>query len=305
MKNLRNSLAFTIVELVFVIVVLGIVASIGSSIIAKVYESYIYSKSINTLQTKTELALTQIAKYLSYRVKDSTIARKKSNNNSIISLPMADGTYDILEWIGYDNEGFEGNTSAGATPGWSGFIDLASPNTSKTQVDTAASDLSYAKDVISVLSGGTVDLSNANSKAAIIFTGLPNQFDIVKYGWNDFNGTTDHEYVFSVKKMVGNNDILQFNDHNASTVYEHFKLVWSAYAIVPEGVASDSNLTLYYNYRPWSGEKYSDGSKATLMEHVSTFKFRQIGHTIRLKLCIFNPLGLDFNMTFCKEKVVF
>ena len=305
MKNLRNSLAFTMIELVFVIVVLGIVASIGSKIIAKIYESYIYSRSINTLQIKSELALTQIAKYLSYRVKGSTIARKKSNINDITPLQMAGNTYNILEWIGYDNEGFEGNASTGATPGWSGFVDLVSPNTSKTQIDTAASDLSYTKDVISVLSGGTVDLSNANSNAAIIFTGLPNQFDIVKYGWNDFGGTTDHGYVFSVKKMVGNNDILQFNDHNASTVYEHFKLVWSAYAIVPEGVASDSNLTLYYNYRPWSGEKYSDGSKATLMEHVSTFKFRQIGHTIRLKLCIFNPSGLDFNMTFCKEKVVF
>ena len=300
---MKNRLAFTMIEMIFVIVVLGVVAAIGSGIIAKIYESYIYSRSINTLQTKTELALSQIAKYLSYRVKDSTIARKlPPNDTNITSLPMADNTYKILEWIGYDNESFEGNST---TPGWSGFVDLASPNTSKSQIDTAGSQLSYTEDVISTLSYGDVNLSDANSSAAIIFTGLPNQFDIVKYGWNDYNGTIDHDYVLRVKKIPGNEDILQFVENNASTVYEHFQLVWSAYAVVPEGTAGDQNLSFYYNYRPWMGDKYSDGNKSTLMEHVSTFKFRQIGSTIRLKLCIFNPIGLDFNMTFCKEKVVF
>ena len=307
MKNIKNRLAFTMIEMIFVIVILGIIAAIGSGIIAKIYESYIYSKSMNALQTKTELTLSQIAKYLSYRIKDSTIARKfPPNNSDIIALPMADSSYQILEWIGYDNESFEGNvTATSTTPGWSAFIDLASVNTDKTQIDTAASQLSYAKDVISVLSGGSVDLSNANSKAAILFAGLPNQFNITKYGWNDFNGTIDHDYILRVRKLPGNEDILRFTENNASTVYEHFQLIWSAYALVPEGSMSDRNITFYYNYRPWMGDKYSDGNRSTLAEHVSTFKFRQIGSAIRLKLCIFNPIGVDFNMTFCKEKVVF
>jgi Tfp pilus assembly protein FimT len=290
------------VELVFVIVILGIVAAIGSGIIAKIYESYIYSKSINTLQTKTELALTQIARFLTYRVKDSVIARKlPPNDTNIVSLPMGDGTYKILEWVGYDNEGFEGNASG---PGWSGFVDLASANTDKTQIDTPGSQLDYEKDILSTLSNGDVNLTDVNSSAAIIFTGLPNQFDIVKYGWNDYNGTVDHDYVLRVRALPGTN-ILRFVENNSSTVYEHYQLVWSAYAIVPEGAANDQNLSFYYNYRPWMGDKYSDGNKSTLMEHVSTFKFRQIGTAIRLKLCVFNPIGQDFNMTFCKEKVVF
>jgi Tfp pilus assembly protein FimT len=290
------------VELVFVIVILGIVAAIGSGIIAKIYESYIYSKSINTLQTKTELALTQIARFLTYRVKDSVIARKlPPNDTNIVSLPMGDGTYKILEWVGYDNEGFEGNASG---PGWSGFVDLTSVNTDKTQIDTPGSQLDYEKDILSTLSNGDVNLTDVNSSAAIIFTGLPNQFDIVKYGWNDYNGTVDHDYVLRVRALPGTN-ILRFVENNSSTVYEHYQLVWSAYAIVPEGAANDQNLSFYYNYRPWMGDKYSDGNKSTLMEHVSTFKFRQIGTAIRLKLCVFNPIGQDFNMTFCKEKVVF
>jgi len=289
------------IEMIFVIVILGIIAALGSGVIAKIYESYIYSRTINTLQTKTETTLTQIAKYLSFRVKQSVIARKLSpNENQISSLPMADGTYKILEWIGYDNEGFEGNDSG---PGWSGLVDLSSVATSKSQIKTPGSHLSYAESVINVLSNGDVVLSNANSSAGIIFSGLPNQFDIEQYGWNDWNGTVKHDYILRVKK--GAEDLLQFNENNASTVYEHYQLVWSAYAIVPEGNINDRNLTFYYNYRPWMAEKYSDGDSSVLMEHVSTFKFRQIGETIRLKLCIFDPIGADENITFCKEKVIF
>lgn len=300
MKNIKKHFAFTMVEMVFVVVVLGIVAAIGSGIIAKIYESYIYSRNINNLQTKTELALTQISRLLSFRVRNSTIARLAANSSNIVSLPMADLNYKILEWIGYDNEGFEGNVSG---PGWSGLIDLNNPQTNKTQVETPGSHLSYAEDIINALSYGDVNLSAPNSSVALIFKGLPNRFDIKQYGWDDWNGTINHDYIFRVKR--NGSDILKFVENNATTVYEQYQLAWSAYAIVPEGSTNDSNLTFYYNYRPWMGEKYSDGNKSTLMKHVSTFKFRQIGSTIRLKLCVFNPVGNDFNITFCKEKVVF
>lgn len=44
------------IELIFVIVVLGIVASIGSSIIAKVFDTYISQKAVSTSSIKTEIA---------------------------------------------------------------------------------------------------------------------------------------------------------------------------------------------------------------------------------------------------------
>jgi len=298
MKKFKNRLAFTMVEMVFVIVILGIVAAIGSSIISKIYQSYIYSRSINKLQTKTELALMQISKFLSYRIKNSVIARKSSTDFK--SLSDANKSYPILEWIGYNNEGFEGNATG---PGWSGFVDLDSNETNETQIKTSGSHLSYAEQVISALSNGEVNLSNPNSSAAIIFDGLPNDFNVSQYGWDDGTTHRNHKYVFKVES--NGTDVLKFTENDASTVYEHYKLVWSAYAIVPEGNTSDSNLTFYYNFRPWMDENYTDGSKTVLMEHVSTFKFKQVGDTMRLKLCVFNPSGMDFNMTFCKEEVVF
>ena len=298
MKIKKN--AFTLVEMVFVIIVLGIVAAIGSSIIAKIYESYIYSRNINELQTKTELALTQISKYLSYRVKGSTIAR--IDNNTIASLVDANKSYKILEWIGYDNESFEGNSSG---PGWSGFVDLESSETNKSQIKTPGSQLLYSEWIISALSNNDVNISLPNSSAAIIFDGLPADFNVSQYGWfNDTNGSSHHKYIFRVQRS--GNDVLKFIENKPSIIYEHYKLTWSAYALVPNPLNGDDvNLTMYYNFRPWMGEKYSDGNSSVLIEHVTTFKFLQKGDTIRLKLCITNPIFDDTNISFCKEKVVF
>ncbi len=295
MKKFKNRLAFTMVEMVFVIVILGIVAAIGSSIISKIYQSYIYSRSINELQTKTELALMQISKFLSYRIKNSVIARR--TRIDFKALNDANGSYTILEWIGYNNEGFEGN---GTNPGWSGFVDLDSPETNQTQIKTSGSELSLAEQNIYALSNGEVNLSSPNSSAAIIFDGLPNDFNVSKYGWDDGTSHRNHDYVFRVDR--NGSDVLKFIDKNATTVYEHYKLTWSAYAIVPEGKKGDKNLTFYYNFRPWMDENDTNGSHAVLMEHVTTFRFRQTGETMRLKLCVKNP---NANDTFCKEEVVF
>ncbi len=296
MRKIKN--AFTLVEIVFVIVILGIVAAIGSSIIAKIYESYLYSKNINELQTKTELALTQISKYLSYRVKNSIIARKSPTK--FASLLDANESYKILEWIGYDNESFEGNSSG---PGWSGFVDLESSETNKSQIKTSGSQLLYSEWIISALSNNDVNISLPNSPAAIIFDGLPADFNISQYGWNN-GGTEQHNYVFRVQR--NGQDVLKFIENKPSIIYEHYKLTWSAYALVPNPLnGSDVNLTLYYNFRPWMGEKYSDGNSSVLAEHITTFRFLQKGETIRLKLCITNPIFNDTNISFCKEKVVF
>ena len=127
---------------------------------------------------------------------------------------------------------------------------------------------------------------------------MPNDFNVSHYGWYN---SGDHDYVFKVKRS--GSDVLKFIENKPKTVYEHYKLTWSAYALVPNPLGgSDVNLTMYYNFRPWMDENYTDGNSSVLIEHVTTFKFLQKGDTIRLKLCIKNP---KVNDIFCKEKVVF
>ena len=287
-------------ELVFVIVILGIVASIGAEIIAKLYENYLKTASINKAQTQTELTLEQIAKRLQHRIKDSVIARK-TTDNSTIELSNADNTYNILEWIGKSNESFLGEHNGTIViPGWSSFVDLESSDTNKSQIKTSGSHLSYAQNIIYALSYGDINISsNTGNSAVLIFKGQ-NFNNINKFGYD----SNPADYTYKIKQQ--NENILEFKDKNASTIFEQYNIAYSAYAIIPEGdlANDDFNLTLYYNYQPWEGETYANGHNSVLAEHVSSFKFMQYGDTIRLKLCIKDKTSGD-TFGFCKEKVIF
>ena len=99
MRTVRR--AFTMIELIVVIMIFGIIVMIGSDIFVDIYDNYILVRTTNSLQTRTELALEQIARRLQYRIKDSTIARRDSNLSDYLFLADANESYRILEWIGY------------------------------------------------------------------------------------------------------------------------------------------------------------------------------------------------------------
>lgn len=295
--------AFTMLELVMVMVIMGIIASIGAEIVASLYESYMKTRAIERLQSQTELVLDQIANRLQYRIKDSVIARDVVFAN-YTTLPNAISTYPILEWIGKDNEGFLGEHNGTAVvPGWSAFIDLDSAQTLNPNIHTRGSRLDFAENTLLALSNNTVSLTAGAGlqSPALIFKGK-DSFNIAQYGWDG----TDGNYTHRVRR--NGNDILIFTEANPPTeIYEQYDLAWSAYALVPVGNANDFNLTLRYNYQPWENERYdNNASIAVLAEHVSTFRFTQVGDTIRLKLCISdaNRSG-TFDFAFCKEKVVY
>ena len=314
-RGMRRS-AFTLFEIVMVIIVMGIVAMIGTNVIAHMYEGYIRSKSINALQQQTETALDMIAKRLQYRVKATTIVREKGTNNiDWLNSTDLNGTYDVLEWIGYDYESFRGRYNGILTvPGWSGFVDLENPATDATKIVTSGSDLDIAVETIRDLSNGTVDLNDTSGSIqhpAIIFKKL-SSYDFKSFGW-DWT-STDHNATLRVHRDPAANNILVFDENitqqGVKRLKEQYRLAWTAYAIVPEGdKANDFNLTLYYNYQPWYGEHYNSSGvgvkKAVIAEHVSSFNFLQSGNTIRLKLCIQDGNQTGIGIGFCKEKVVF
>ena len=302
MKPLRH--AFTLVELVAVIVIFGIVAAIGSEIYVKIYENYMVSRVMNNLQTKTELALEQIARRLQYRIKSATIARKPPPNQHIIistADPSLDDSYKILEWIGYDNEGLKGYFNGSMyTPAWSAFIDVDDSNS--TYLSTPGSNLDNEDAIIKAVSYNTSDINNSG----VILTGASGAFDIAEYGW-DPSASSNNVY-----------DIAEFNStmflvtdaQKPQEVYERYKLVWSAFAIAPDPLTcnDDCNLSFYENYQPWKGEAFFDNNigvmKFLLLEHVTTFKFKQDGDIIRLKLCVRDKI-VNNDVSICKEKVVF
>jgi len=266
-------------ELIFVIVILGIVSSIGAEIIANVYEQYIVQRAQHRASLKTELATLQIANRLHYAI-PGTIYRIKNNGTlESIESSFASGTGDTyigLQWVGYDADSFEAvsTNSTPRKPGWSGFCDLNS--STKTSLKTLGSKLSLTDDIIKNLSNNTKSLSDA----ALYF---PYQ-------------NTEH----NISGRTGE-DVIDL-DNNASKIAEQYKLAWTSYALVVES----GDLNLYYNFTPSPKAPYTTTPKSLLLKNVTTFKFKGTTTGIRFKICKEEQIGdADFNITSCKEKVAF
>jgi len=171
---MKKRTAFTMIELVMVIVVLGIVASIGAEIVTKLYENYLRTRAINQLQSQTEITLEQIAKRLQFRIKDSVRA-SDDNGTTWSALPSAIVGFGIIEWIGISNESFLGEwDGASVVPGWSGLIDMEHANTALATLtlETPGSRLDFANNTINALTNNTVTMDVAGTnRPAIIFKG--------------------------------------------------------------------------------------------------------------------------------------
>ena len=306
--------AFTMIELIMVIVVLGIVAMISTDIIAHMYKGYIQTKIINDLEQKTETLVSQIAARLQFRIKDSMIARNTVTNNFLAmnSDDINSSSFNMVEWIGYDYESFvgEGNGSV-SLPGWSGFIDVDNPNTTNAQIVTPGSDNNITQRTIMALSNNTVSLDGTKDRPALIFKCPKNSLNLAAYGWDHTKtNLSDHNYTLAVtagsSKDILNFDTVNQPDANRS-ICEQYYLAWSAYAIVPVGSQKDDfNLTLRSNYQPWLGERYDQNATSNLLaEHVSTFRVMQVGDTIRVKICIQDGNITGEPVGFCKEKAIF
>ena len=268
-RNLRR--AFSLIELVFVIVVLGVVASLGSEIIAKVYESHIVQRALYRANIKTELAINEIANRLRYAIPGTVVARQSVGGTPVSITDVIAQNYKVLQWVAYDGDSFEAikNTS-NRKPGWSGFCDLNASD--KNHVVTPGSNLQLAQTVISNLGG--------NIGNGVIY--FP-------------DGTN-----YTISGVTGEKITLGSAIPSGSSMYERYKLAWSSYALSVEG----GDLYLYYNFTPQVAASLGS-AKSLLLKNVTNFRFRGSEGSIRIKICKTEKIGANGKVTSCKEKVIF
>jgi prepilin-type N-terminal cleavage/methylation domain-containing protein len=298
--RLKHS-AFTMIELIFVIVIMGIIGKFGVEFLAQAYNSFIKSAVNNKLQANSQSAVEFIANRLQYRIKDSVIARTAIG---ALPVPVANANtadYQVSEWIEYDYDSFRGNT----LPLWSGIIDLDSSNA--TILKSPDSNTTNINNFISNLSNTA---SNIND-AALYFIGANSDIN-TSYGWDGNITTIDAQQgaMHPIQSVAG-----QPNQFTSSTgtnftgidLYEYYQLAWTAYAIVMEDYNATGNdtgtLKLYYNYQPWKGEGPADGSSSLIMQNVSTFQFIATGSILKIQVCTKSDLVEEYSL--CKEKTIF
>lgn len=292
--------AFTMLELVFVIVIMGIIGKFGVELLAQAYNNFIFNSINSSLQEKSQNAVEMIASRLQYRIKPSTIVRKSSNFTDYQPLSSdGDDSYTVLEWVGGAIDSFRGTTE----PLWSGIIDL--DNSTATLLDSPDTNTTTLSNLIYALSNGGSTIDNA----AIYFHGSNTNYK--GFGW-DGNAITDQNLTMHPIKK-DSTDISNFiprvggttttNTFSGHDIYEYYTLAWTAYAV--ELDPTSHVLTLWYDYQPWDGEKYTQGKHVTLMEDVSTFRYRAINSVIQIQVCTKSDFIEDINYSICKEKVVY
>lgn len=311
--NNKQRKAFTMIELVFVIVIMSILAKFGVEYLAQAYQSFINSKVNNELQSNSSSAVKYVSNKLQYRIKESIIARE-TNATFTPLKDYAGGTAPFLEWIGADIEGFRGDT----LPYWSGVMDLNA--SSGTQLISPATDTTEVNALITTLSNTATTIDDA----AIFFVGSSLGGLTDEWGWNgaitDQNQTMhpvedNATLITALKPSVGT--------FSGTTAFEFYQLAWSAYTVgiddyntTAMGGNNTGTLTLWYDYQPWRGHRYTDNAgtpgpaghitkSVAIMQNVSSFRFISVDSLVKIQICVKSLLLQDEEYSICKEKTVF
>jgi len=320
--NTKFRKAFSMIELILVMVVLGIVASMGATIISQVYENYILQRATHETTTKTELAASIIYNRLANRISTATVGIHTNGTVTYINdiEPDADNVnrYKVLEWYGIAMDSFISNGSDGK-PGWSGVCDVDSNQTTSGSISTPGSNLVQLNTVVSNLSEKTGMLG----RMAVIFADKKFRDTspvAISYNTNCMGFTGNSSCIARVSGVTGDTINLDTN-YTSLVVAEHYHLIRSAYALVQtnprdrdeDGIYDLFDLELRYDYQPWEGDNYNDSTTArkTLLKNVSVFRFSGVGDTLRFKICADEQVGGnsidDRNgeyVSICKEKAV-
>ena len=304
--------AFTLLELIIVIVILGIIAMMSFNAIMNIYSNYFQTRTVNELETQTEIALEQISKRLEHRIKPSVIARKPSGgflslNDSRVNLNSG---YEILEFIPYAYEIFNDVPSGSSKAGrYSGYVDLANSSPATGLISPGSNFTTGVVETIKDLTckddaSGCVDFEKKDGGVVAIFSDV--YYDVQNsFGYKD-NLNLDIAKV-GVKSI--DSDTLEISGFANKQISEQYHLAYTANAIVPEQSADPKDaangvfdLNLYYDYRPWMGQGYKNGEKATLAKNVTRFVFIEKNGVIVLKLCM---RAKNSEITICKSKAVY
>ena len=261
---------FTLIELVFVIVVLGIISMFGADLYTKIYKSYVHVRAVNQLEARTQNAMMLITNRLEDRIKSSTIGRELSSNQFVPISALDDPKYDILEWIGQSVETRNINKR---TPGWSGFMSMSQLRDDKWKTGTEdagyigntraefnmvslGSDFPQVANIVGNLRATAYNTPSNNTQVAVIFRVVTNDASPtsvgIGFGYDrkvDVNGSNRVLIAVGTPSAAGSGSMegetitinqypLNPNNDKSQEFSEQYYIAHSAYAIVPDQVVT-------------------------------------------------------------------
>ncbi|HEX5329285.1 type II secretion system protein [Sulfuricurvum sp.] len=310
MKPINNRKAFSMIELLFVIVIMGIVGGVALEAVREyyngIYRTGIYTKRI----AEADYILEQISKYFENGVSDSIIRLDENDATGCYGVPATgdDAKDYTIAFVAVDSDGAQGGywspTHSRWLPAWTS--DVVSNGTALTSLDANYTAINTVANPLT-----------AQNAAIFRREGLGEGADEChRFGWNS-GGNTNNVYrtinaVVSDTELTLNNP-LSLTGGQVSRAY----VLRTAYAFRAKGGA----FKMYSGFKPWKNERYTDlnviahllADKVThftiLYDNTNTNINSNVGNIYTLKICM---QGVDENLSdsthskdqICRERMV-
>lgn len=297
---------FTFIELLFVIVILGIVGGIALEAIRQYYEGIYRTQEYSKRVAEADHILDQLTKYFENAISSSIVNLDINPATTACYGPPEVSTADFtIAFIGVDSDSLRG---VGGRPGWSEETQLLAGN----ELNISDANLTMADSVITGL-GSTLresaiyDADSLDSNACVRF----NFAGEGKEGFHKLDGVNPNPMVNGLLRLN--------NDNNASHGHSKY-LLRTGYAF---RVDDNGSFWMYSNFRPWNDEHFSNAAKINILgRNVAHFYadynatdfmgnpgVSDRGLVWRLKVCM---RGLDTNLStsdaesqaICRERRV-
>ncbi|MDD4885023.1 type II secretion system protein [Sulfuricurvum sp.] len=311
MKHLKYRNAFTLIELLFVIVIMGIVGGLAIESMRQYYDGIYRTGEYTKRVAEADHILEQIAGYFENAISSSIIRLDEDNavfGSQCVGVPKTgdDNKDYTIAFVAVDSDGLRGywdNNSTRWRPGWS------SNGTSLGHMFISSDSNYTAMDNMAQL-----DQNDATRAAIFRSDGVGEGVDEChRYGWAPTLNTND---VYGrILSVVSDHNITLDQVISTSGETNRGYLMRTAYAFR----ARDGVFNMYSGFEPWNGERYSSVSGRLLGDKVTHFAIlydnsnmainSNIGNVYTLKICM---QGVDENLSdsnvsinqICRERIV-
>lgn len=305
MRHTLHRNAFTLIELLFVIVIMGIVGGLSLSVVQQyyqdIYRSQTYSQRIET----ADHVLDQLEIYFSSAISYSILNLDQEGEAAgCFGIPLDGDNNDYtVAFVAVDQDIMR---TSGA-PGWSGNVGLiAGANT----LQTLDSDLA---EVNTIMTG----LGTSLAQSAIYDADSVDVGGCARFNFNVGDGIAGYHRIANVNNITG---VVTLNNENLVLDGKKKYLLRTGYAFRVDR-SNEGKFYLYTHFAPWNNERYDDDNtkRYLLAEKVNHFYLsydntniqtsNADGTVLRLKVCM---QGLDENMSdsennskqICRERSV-
>lgn len=290
--------AFTLVEVIFVIIVMAILSAGTFKAIEAIYLRSAQAKALTDLSLQSQIVLDQLSILLYNRIPDSVIGYTPSTN-TCEAIDELIASRPVLEWLAMADDEL-------INMEYDGFVDM---NSSINPTLSTPNTLAFDSSGFNLIFAGAFDDGSSEIQTC---SGA--------YGWHGTQSDLSYDIDMTTANFITITDAVKLPD----AIYEKYYLTKTAYAVARgEDIAlassciSDLNVSvnnntlfLFYDYKPFRGEDFCGnggvGKAAILAQDVSAFAAQSVNGIIRLSVDMQKPIrGLSCGVRVSKQKAVF